>query len=279
MAPGQLVDLLSWLDTHGRLGEVQRRDLRDRVRRYLRYVATEGRINPREVKRYLNAYTIRRMVRPDLDPDIMLALQTIDFRGDWDEIYEECVLAEPEVFVEVLGQYRTGDGHAFENLWPEVGVLPLELSEFLRSAEAAALADATDLERYLSFIETTRSSQGWVKDAMREVGTLRQHIRDVPPTFQFAGPAARELAEHLKDVLGRIAGYQQQTSGRFGSTLEGSLAKLRQTLSVLAPAGAEPAEPTAPEEVEQWRQDVRRRIDNLQQELRLIRRSSAFAPV
>jgi hypothetical protein len=278
MAPGQLGDLLLWLDRYGRLGDLQRCDLRDRVRRYLRYVATEGRINPREIKRYLNAYTIRRMVRPDLDPDTVLALQTIDFRGDWDQIYEDVVLAEPDVFVEVLGRFRDGDGHAFENLWPQVGVLPLELSEFLRSAEAAALAQTKDIERYLSFIETTRSSQAWVRDAMRDVGTLRQHVRDVPPTLRFASPAARELAEHVKDVLGRLAGYHQQVSGRFGQALEAPLAKLHHLLTILAPSTVEEARATTTEELELWRRDVRAQIDGLQQELRLIRRSSAFAP-
>jgi hypothetical protein len=278
MAPRQLVDLLDWLDRHGRFSAVQRQDLRDRVRRYLRYVASEGRINPREIKRYLNAYTIRRMMRPDLDPDTMLALQTIDFRGDWDEIYEDVVLAEPDVFVEVLARFRDGDWHAFENLWPEVGVLPLELSEFLRSAEAASLAKAGDIERYLSFIETTRSSQSWVNDAMRDVGTLRQHVRDVPGTLRFGEPDARQLAEHLKDVLGRLAGYDQRARGRFGSTLDAPLAKLRQLLNVLAPSAADGSTETAPDQVDRWRQDFRRRIDDLQQELRLIRRSSAFGP-
>lgn len=278
MVPGQLVDLLDWLDRYGKLSAVQRRDLRDRVRRYLRYVATEGRINPREIKRYLNAYTIRRMMRPDLDPDTMLALQTIDFRGDWDEIYEDIVLAEPDVFVEVLARFRDGDQHAFENLWPEAGVLPLELSEFLRSAEAAALAKAGDIERYLSSIETTRSSQGWVNDAMREVGTLRQHVRDMPATLRFGEPDARQVAEHLKDVLGRLAGYDRRATGRFGSTLDAPLAKLRHLLNVLAPPTAEDPIETAPDQVERWRQDFRRWIDALQQELRLIRRMSAFAP-
>ena len=57
---------------------------------------------------------------PDLNPDTMLALQTIEFRGDWEQIYEDVVLAEPDVFVEVLRSFRDGDGHAFEYLWPDI---------------------------------------------------------------------------------------------------------------------------------------------------------------
>jgi hypothetical protein len=326
MTPGLLDDLLLWLHQHGRLGVVQRQDLNDRVRRYLRFVAPDGRINPREVKRYLNAYTIRRMVRPDLDPNTMLALQTIDFRNDWKEIYEDVVLAEPDVFVEALGRYRKDDPYAFENLWPGIGVLPLELSDFLGSPEAGPLAETKDIERYLSFIEMTRSSQGWVTDAMRDVGVLRQHIRDLPATMEFASPAARDLAERLKDVIGRLAGYHQHSSGRYGATtLEAPLAQLRRLVNVLAPAGPSagaaerslrssgpasqqapagpsagaaerslrssgPASQQAPAgandavgqpragQLEQWRQSLGAAIDALQQELRLIRRSSAFAP-
>ena len=207
----------------------------------------------------------------------MLALQTIDFRADWNQIYEDVLVAEPDVFVEVLTRFRKGDRHAFENVWPGVGVLPLELSNFLRSAEASALAAATDMERYISFIETTRSSQGWVTDAMREVGTLRQHMRDVPATLRFGSPAARELAEHFRDVLGRLAGYHHQASGRFESTLDVPLAKLRTLLNVLVPSAVDESMEVAPDQVEAWREELRSRIDQLQQELRLIRRSSAFA--
>lgn len=51
MSPAHLVELLGWIEEHGGLGDAQRLDLRHRVRRFLRYVAVEGRINPREVKR------------------------------------------------------------------------------------------------------------------------------------------------------------------------------------------------------------------------------------
>lgn len=275
MAPGQLADLLVWLDKYGKLGDVQRQDLYKRVRNYLQYVATEGRINPREVKRFINAYTLNRMIRPDLNPDTMLALQTIDFRGDWEQIYEDVVLAEPEVFVEVLGSFRDGDGHAFEYLWPDIGVLPLELSEFLRSKEATALATTPDLERYVSFLETTRSTQAWVMDAMRDVGLLRRLIRDVRPPLRFGNDSARAIAEQVKDILGRLAGYQ---SGANAMRLERRLEKIRNFVNVLTASVTAQSEPeeTTPEQLERWRQDAAAETDALQQELRLIRRSSAF---
>jgi KAP family P-loop domain len=274
IAPGQLNELLRWLDDHGHLGEAQRRDLHDRVRHYLRYVAMEGRINPREVKRYVNAYTLHRMIGPDLDPDAVLALQTFDFRIDWERIYEDVVLAEPDVFAEVLRRYRSGDGHAFEDLWPDIGVLPLELSEFLRSHEAETLTTTPHLERYVSLLETTRSTQGWVKDAMRDVGMLRRQTRAVRSPLDLGSAQTREIAEQLKDILGRLG---QIASSANAARLEPLLEKLRRLVNVLAPTTApDSSENNTAGQIENWQQDMVAEIDVLQQELRLIRRSSAF---
>lgn len=274
MAPGQLVDLLAWLNQYGQLGDMQRRDLNNRVRNYLRYVASEGRINPREVKRFINAYTLQRMIRPDLDPDTVLALQTIDFRSDWEKIYEDVVLAEPDVFAEILGDLRSGDSHAFEDLWPDIGVLPLELSEFLLSPEAAAL-ETPDLERYVSLLETTRHMQSWVKDAMRDVGLLRRQIRDMDSSIRFGSARARDIAVQVKDILGRLASYR---SGPYAARLERPLERLGNLIDILAPSGtakSEPAETTA-QQLEEWQQNAAAQTTAIQQELRLIRRSSAF---
>jgi hypothetical protein len=276
MVPGQLNDLLAWLDQYGHLSEIQRRDLGSRVRRYLRYVATEGRINPREVKRYINAYTLHRMIRPDLSPDTVLALQTLDFRVDWEQLYEEAVLAEPDVFVEALRRYRGGDDHAFEDVWPELGVLPLDLSDFLRSDEASVL-EVPNLERYVSFLETTRSTQGWVKDALRDVGLLRQQIRQVRPPFSFGSSDARVIVEQLKDVLGRLGSYREASSDSV-QRLDVPLVKLQAHVDLLAPSSMPTPTSASEEDLERWHTEAAAHIDGLQQELRFIRRSSAFGP-
>ena len=275
MAPAQLTELLAWLAEHGQLGDVQRQDLQQRVRNYLQYVATEGRINPREVNRFINAYTLNRMIRPDLNPDTVLALQTLSFRGDWEQVYEDIVLSEPDVFVEALGRFRGGDSHAFEDLWPDIGVLPLELSEFLRSNEASALATTKDLERYVTLLETTRTTQSWVKHAMHEVGLLRRYIREIPPSLQFGDTDARDRAVNIKDILGRLGSYQ---SGADAARLESPLEKLKSLVKDLVPAttGQAELEETKREQLEHWRADAATQADALLEELRLIRRSSAF---
>jgi hypothetical protein len=215
MVPDQLDDLLDWLYKSGELTTQQQDDLRNRVSRYLGYVAQDGRLNPREVKRFVNAHTLSRMIRPDLDSDAMLALQTLEFRVEWEVFCDSVVLAEPDIFSGAFGRFVAGDDHAFEDIWPEVGVLPRELLSFLRSPEASAL-QRPDLGRYVSFLETTRTAQGWVTDAMRDVGLLRAHIRAVRPNMQFGSQAARDIAVNLMDVVYRLSGYQTTVVGLSG---------------------------------------------------------------
>ncbi|MGY1685002.1 P-loop NTPase fold protein [Geodermatophilus sp. SYSU D00867] len=277
IAPGQLDELLRWLDDHGGLSDVQREDLSQRVRGFLAYVATEGQINPREVKRYINAYTLHRMISPDLDADTMLAVQTLDFRRDWEALYESVVLVEPDLFIEALVRYRKGDDHAFEDLWPDVGVLSLELSTFLRSAQCASLAATRDLARYVSLVETTRSSQSWVTQAMQECGQLRRLTREVRPPMRMGSTEARDRAVHLKDVLGRLRSY---VSAAQAVGLVGSVEKLIRLCDELADSpesdgSAAPDVDPAPD-VGRWQQRMLGEIDRLQQALRFIRRSSAF---
>lgn len=88
MLAGQLDELLEAMYVEASLEDDQLDDLRKRARRYLLYVARDDRVNPREVKRFINAYTLQTLVRPELERDIVLALQTIAFRSDWDVVWE-----------------------------------------------------------------------------------------------------------------------------------------------------------------------------------------------
>ena len=249
------------------------------MRKYLYYVAKEGRINPREVKRYINAYTLQRMIRPDLEADTALALQTMDFRGDWERFYEEIVLAEPDVFTKILRSFRRGEDSAFEDVWPGVGVLSTELSNFLRSDLTAKLANQNNLERYVSSLETTRSTQSWVQDAMHDVGQLRRQCRDVPDSLQFASPDARKIVVQVTDILGRLESLSNPNlSGSSTGPLESSLQKIRYQFQLLAPSPPPDKEATTAAQIEEWKTATAVHINALQQELRLIRRASAVRP-
>jgi len=282
IAPAQLDELVQWLDANAELSAWQRVDLTARVKGYLRYVAEEGRINPREVKRYINAYTLQRIIRPELTPDTALALQTMDFRTDWEHFYEEVVLAEPDVFLGILRSFRNGEDSAFEDVWPDVGVLPMELSEFLRSPLAHTLSAEYDIERYLSSLETTRSTQSWVQDAMHDVGLLRRHVRDdVPDSLQFGSPEARAVVEQVQSLLGRLEKFAM-SSGGSANRLTALTQKLRDQFQLLAPPPVQldtfvgPSVDRSADRRATWKQVTADHINALQQELRLIRRSSAI---
>ena len=64
MLPGQLDELLHSMYREASLGPAQLADLERLVRPYLSYVAVDRRVNPREVKRFVNAYTLQALVRP-----------------------------------------------------------------------------------------------------------------------------------------------------------------------------------------------------------------------
>jgi KAP family P-loop domain len=275
MAPGDLVELLRVMEQQGGMADTQRDDLRNRVRRYLPYVAPEGRVNPRDVKRFVNAYTLQRLIHPALHADTVLALQTLEFRRDWEEVYD-VLLAEPSDFVDALRRYRDeGETHAFENLWPHLAVLPVDLVDYLRSNEAQPLTAEGDLQRYVSSLKSARSTQPWLHDAIRDVGQLRKAVREVPTSIQFGSPEAKETAERIQGVLSRVEGYEDPVTpnGRLGPQLR----RFKGLLNELAPPSDSTPPDTAEEQVEAWKGKTQQCVDALHQELRLMRRASAFA--
>ena len=69
MVPQQLDQLLQSMYSEAELDRTQFDQLRETVLPYLRHVAVERRVNPREVKRFINAYILQTLIRPELDSD------------------------------------------------------------------------------------------------------------------------------------------------------------------------------------------------------------------
>ena len=158
MVPEQLDDLLKSMYREAALGQRQLRDLQVRVRPYLEYIAVERRVNPREVKRFINAYTLQTLVRPELDPDTVLALQTLAFRYEWQAFYD-VIFTGRVSFVEALRRHRAGKGgEAFNDLLPTPKALPNSLVSFLRSDDAEPLVRYDSLDPYVSSLHSARST-------------------------------------------------------------------------------------------------------------------------
>jgi hypothetical protein len=198
---GQLNELLEAMYSEAGLGTRQQGDFRDRAERHLRYLAVRGLVNPREVKRFLNTYTLQTLVRPKLKRDVVLSLQTLNFRYDWQVLYD-AILTDSMLFSDALTRFRGEDDRAFEDLSPDLRTVPEELAAYLRSDAVAALAELADddedsLDPYVTSLESTGRTSSWIAAAYGEIGRLRREIRRIHG-IEFPTDADR-------DALGRTA--------------------------------------------------------------------------
>ncbi|HEX6099495.1 MAG TPA: P-loop NTPase fold protein [Thermoanaerobaculia bacterium] len=172
----QIHDYVELLCNHGNLHPAQQDDLRIRTRPHLEYLATEQGINPREVKRYINAYTLVMKVTPDLDPDAVLALQTLRFRSDW-TVALQLLTADGEAFTQALAD--PDPAAALANYDDELTGLPQAFFEYFGAGGPGNVICALggDLQRYLSKGELARSTGTdvleIVKQAMQTKGIIR----------------------------------------------------------------------------------------------------------
>jgi hypothetical protein len=284
MRPQQLNELLESMYDEVVLGDVQVDDLRRRVRPYLQYVAVEGRVNPREVKRFINAYTLQTLIRPELDPDTVLALQTIAFRYDWEALYEG-ILTDSPLFVDTLRHYRRGEGRGestFDDLSPRLEVLPPDLASYLRSRLAEPLIRHSTLDVYLSSLQSTR---GRVRpqelDAYRKIGRLRRQIRnallqEVMPWAMFT-----TIVDSTREVMSAISDLSNKRSYGLEQYREQMMAVLNEISEELEP----PTSPVPMSEEARSVQNLRallvrlqREVENVRLELQVIRNDSILNP-
>jgi hypothetical protein len=175
-------------------------DLWKRVRPHLDHVITEAGVNPREIKRYLNAWTLQRKINPALQPDVVLALQTLAFREDWRQVYE-VLLAEREMFTAAVRRQLDGDAAAVENLWPELVTTPRSCLAYLESL-GLPLLEAPSLDPYLHSIESTGSTHAGLVDVYRAVGDLRGLLRETAGAATADG--RRKLQSNFHEQLPRL---------------------------------------------------------------------------
>lgn len=179
----QLPDYFSALAQTPGLPPDQVKDLTDVVGPHLSYLSGDDTVNPREIKRFINAYTLqvkmldRKLGPGQLRPEAVLALQAMNFRSEWRGLYE--LLAEdPVQFREAISQAMADPDPG--GLWIGAKKEPLPVS-FLgyMGAEGAGLLEVEDLGPYVTSAEFTRSTdpaiskaQSALREVRRAVGTL-----------------------------------------------------------------------------------------------------------
>jgi hypothetical protein len=262
ISPVQLDEFLGSMYGTG-MSDKQRDDLRTRVRPHLDFVITESGVNPREVKRYINAYTLQRKIRPNLDADVVLCLQTMAFRADWQDAYE-VLLAEREAFTDAIRRQLSGEQTAVENLWPNLGNIPHSLQDYLASPMGQQLLDQRSLDQYIHSVEATSSTQTGLAEAYRVLGSLRGLLR------QFDATEAPDEKIKLKyrfrqEIPGLLSTLAHISGGSRGVTLLRDLDELSR-LSDL----------NQNETVEQWRRSTDEMLVRVRARLHEMRRMTAI---
>jgi hypothetical protein len=195
IAPRRLPDYLDAIEQNSQFSDEQRQDFIDNVRPHFQLLPGRASVNPREIKRLINLYTLQlKILSPklgdSLDRNVVLALLNLNFRRDWREFYEQ-LSADPQYF-----QRDLNDGLG-EPSWPESATIggarvPADLADYLREL-GSCLLTADNLQAYVLAAEATWSTDPAVLDARMAVARLARLGAEL-------AVSDRDLAE----VIGKI---------------------------------------------------------------------------
>jgi energy-coupling factor transporter ATP-binding protein EcfA2 len=214
LAPVGITQLSEFLDSlyAGNLLPTEQIDeIRTRVEAHLRFLVTNAGINPREIKRYINAYTLLVKVKPHLERDAVLALQTLSFRTDWRSA-REALYAYREVFIDALRrQLVEEEENALEDLDPDLETIPQSFLNYLGPDSAGhPLLSARPLDEYIYSGEATLSTQNLaLLDLIHDVTNIRRSMRSILENDVFDAKEmtsvlsqAKSLQSMARDILG-----------------------------------------------------------------------------
>lgn len=202
----QLVAYLDAVADAGGLPQSQRDDLTAHVAPQIANLAGSSSVNPREVKRLINAYTMQMKILErkltgsgrSPSPSAVLALQIMSFRADWQAAYE-ALSNNPTEFVDSASD-ALREGTSIIAAGEEVVELPGSLLSFLQNEGAALLRVGDDLEVYVSALETARSTDPTIREIAQLLGRVRVALRSATPD----DPGnALELVQELGSRLSR----------------------------------------------------------------------------
>jgi hypothetical protein len=197
VAIDQLEEFLTAAYQEAELSLEQRTELSERVAPHLRWVVGDASVNPREIKRYINAYTL--LVEVDvgnaLNPGAVLALQTIAFRSDWSRV-QDALLEYQDLFADALRRQSGGDPNALVDLDPDLQATPDDFLEYVAAeAPGNSLLNVGPLAPYLSSGEAVRSTQHpALLDALRAAGSVRRLLRADVDLYAVAPDALKTLS-------------------------------------------------------------------------------------
>lgn len=247
----------------------QQLDLRMTVWPHLEYTTEGGSVNPREMKRLINAYTLQmKLLSAKLpqepDSNVVLALQTMAFRSDWRSLYE-LLTVDSALFLSALRPV-VGDLDARSDFSLRREPLPQSFLRYLRGpAQALVRVDALDV--YITSAEATRSSDTTLLDAQAGVARVRQLLRELGSRDsslreQDVWSEANQALTRLPELLGH-----RQGSPLFFEA-QRALVAIQAALK-----GAQPT-PEVPQRQPAWAREALEQLDALDEALRAMRRET-----
>jgi energy-coupling factor transporter ATP-binding protein EcfA2 len=167
------------------LPDLQATDMKTTAHRHLRHLATNGSVNQREVKRFLNDYTVQlkmleRKLGTEPDRNVVLALLTMSFHPEWRSLYEQLVI-DPEEFQGACRDVLESSHSPLSlQLGPTATPLPPAFLTYLQGAGKAIVRPG--LEAYVSSVEATSATDSTVIEMMRSLRATRRAMANIEDT-------------------------------------------------------------------------------------------------
>jgi hypothetical protein len=250
--------------------------IRGEVLGHLEYLVTQDGINPRDVKRYINSYTMAlKTWPPDRVPnvDILLALQTISFRQDW-HIVKDALAGSTASFLQALNDRINEQNYrALSNLDPNLGNVPGKFLEYVAvGAPGHALIAAADQVRgHLEIGAPILGSEDGAQLQDSALPSEQGKFRDLrTPTLEAApvdgtvnNDAAGQVIESLSDIQSRL---QSLVSGPKGDLIHEEISNLKSYIRRFVTEGSVDSDVRVPSPRD-WPETVNRAFDTVLQTL------------
>jgi hypothetical protein len=274
----QLQEYLDTVERNTDLGQAQRKDFTDNVRPHFRWLQGGDSINPREIKRRINDYTIqlkvlsRRLGKPP-NPNVVLALLCMYSRSDWKPFYER-LAADPSFQKELQDALGKADQPEAVYLKGERLPLPADLTNYLRGP-AAAVLEAENLQAYVSAAESTWAIDPWVLEARTEVNRLRRAGDALALVERTPGEAERRITGHVDRLYGLI-GTRRESFGPLGDMRRDLDDAVSRLMAIARELEAEVADGAA--SASRWNSEAVPQLDKLDAGLQAWHRYISLGP-
>jgi hypothetical protein len=248
---GQVEDFLTSFINDAKLPLDQQAELRETVRPHLDILLQQTGVNPRDIKRFVNTYTLSRKIWPNLDKNVILAVQTIGLQRDWSTV-NRALIANPEEFVSALRDRVNGDASTLSTLFedPTLTDVPATFLDYVRNPPGNALLqiglDGHSVAEYIyAGAATTGRLNTHILNTFKAVRKLIPLVRNVMATVNDPNsPAMGALAQAVQSISVTSIDL---SSGPDATLLTSDLQELAKRMDTI---------PTTPDTITSWGQEL-----------------------